>query len=86
MTNEEKIDLINTLPVIDFDCDGEICNLVLVPVGSKTREILKELGYDDDYIDANVEDGKIDISSIGFSFSDWWDTDRGFTFEEGTHE
>ena len=82
MTNSEKIDLLNTLPVVDFDCDGECCNSVLVPVGRITREVLNKLGRDEEYIDANMEDGKIDISSTGFQFADWWESDRGFCLKE----
>jgi len=82
MTNEEKIDLLNTLPVINFDCDGDICNFVLVPVDRKTIEILNKLGRDNEYIYANMEDGRIDISSTGWQFADWWESDRGFCLKE----
>ena len=81
MTNEEKIRLINTLPVFDFDCDGETCNYVLIPVVKITRKTLNKLGCDDEYIDANTEGGLIDISSIGFKFANWWDSEEGFVIK-----
>lgn len=82
MTNLEKIDLLNTLPVIDFDCDGECCNYVMVKVNDLTRGVLNLLGRDNEYIDANMEAGRIDISSTGWQFADWWESDRGFCLKE----
>ena len=82
MTSEEKIDLLNTLPVVDFDCDGECCNYVMVKVSDKAREVLNALGCDDEYIDTNTEDNEIDITHIGWGFADWWESDRGFCLKE----
>jgi len=82
MTNEEKIDLLNTLPVVDFDCDGECCNYVMVKVNDLTREVLTALGCDDEYIDGNMEDDEIDITHTGWGIADWWESDRGFCLKE----
>ena len=82
MTNEEKIDVLNTLPVVDSDCDGDICNYVIVKVSNMTRKVLTALGCDDEYIDANTVDGEIDITHIGWGLADWWESDRGFCLKE----
>lgn len=82
MTNGEKIDLLNTLPVVNSECDGEICLNVTVEVNLLTRKVLNLLGHDDEYIDTNMEDNEIDISHIGWTLADWWEEDRGFCLKE----
>ncbi len=85
MTSQEKIDLINTLhsKVVDWDADGECCYYVYVPLDDETRDVLKRLGYDDNYINLNSVEGLgqllFDLTQVGFDFADWWHSESGFS-------
>ena len=87
MNNQEKIDLINTLhsKIIDCDADGEVCYYVIVPLDDEVRNILKQLGYTDEFIDLNksVELGYesyecFDLTYVAWDFANWWHPDKGF--------
>lgn len=79
LTNKEKKDLINSMEVIDSDsCDGEML-YVVVEDNEDNRTILKEVGLSDEQIEEMVvEDGEIDITSIGFEYSEYFDSELGF--------
>jgi hypothetical protein len=82
MNNYEKVQLLNTLhnKVTDWESDGSCCIVyVFVTLDDETRKVLNKLGFDDDYINANDDDGEIDITPIGFSLTDWWDSEEGFS-------
>lgn len=85
MTASEKIELINTLheSVVDYTIEGDICTEVLVPVNDKSISVLKQLGKSEEWIRLNTmetnDDGDvIDLSQVGFEFSNWWTSDNGF--------
>jgi len=87
MNNQEKIDLINTLhsKITDCDADGEVCYYVIVPLDDEVRNILKQLGYTDEFIDLNksVELGYesyeyFDLTDVAWDFANWWHPDKGF--------
>ena len=87
VNRQEKIDLINTLPVIDYDADGEVCHYVNVLFDDNTQRVLKQLGKDELWINANAEDAGdgeqyIDISAVGFEFAKWWHSDTGFSLHK----
>lgn len=86
MTKQEMIDLINTLneKVIDCDADGEVCYYVNVKMDDETRQVLKGLGKNDAWINANTDvddNGEecIDIAPVGFEFANWWYEGEGFS-------
>lgn len=65
----EKLALLNTLPILEWDVLGEGGGYVMVAVNDETREVLQKLGYDDHYIEqeqAEVSDteAEIDIWNI----------------------
>jgi len=86
LTKQEKINLINTLhpKVVDYEADGEVCYYVYVELDDETRDVLRKLGKDDQWINANAEDDGdvakfIDIAPVGFEFAKWWYSDTGFS-------
>lgn len=84
MTASEKIELINTLheSVVDYIIEGDVCAKVLVPVNDESISVLKQLGKSEEWIRLNTietNDGDvIDLSQVGFEFSNWWTSDNGF--------
>jgi len=89
LTNQEKVELINTLhnKVVDYDCEEGICLSVLVPLDENTKKVLKQLGKNENWIERNkiscslTESDVIDLTSVGFEFAKWWDSEQGFSLE-----
>jgi hypothetical protein len=88
MTNQKKIELINSLhsDVVDYECIDGVCLYVYVPLNNKTRTVLKQLGKDDHWININVVQNNndvtlIDLTPVGFEFANWWDSINGFCAE-----
>jgi hypothetical protein len=86
LNKREKLNLINTLhrKVVDYEADGETCYYVDVILDDETRDVLRKLGKDDQWIDSNAEDNGdgvkfIDITPVGFEFAQWWHSDTGFS-------
>lgn len=88
MTNQEKVDLINTLheKVVDFHADGEFCHFVEVPFDNQVLEILQKLGFTEDDINSEkyFDDYGyyLDLTAFGFNFANWWDEEEGFLLKD----
>lgn len=77
---EHQLDKINKLlpKVSDYDCDGEVCNYVRVPVDDEVKEVFEEFGYEGKKFTREIEDGEIDLNLIGFIYGKWFDGDEGY--------
>jgi hypothetical protein len=82
MGKTEALELINTLTVLDYDIDCEICHYVLVPYDNHTKNVLRLLGKDDEWINLNKKlMGKtkvFDITLIAWEYASWF-TGEKFT-------
>ena len=73
LIDKEKKDLINSMIFIDADsCDGEM-QYVAVENNEINREILHKVGLSDEEIKEITTDDEIDVMSIGFDYSDYFD-------------
>jgi hypothetical protein len=87
MTNREKIELLNAIPVDDYQCDGSTCYYVEARL-EDAEATLKQIGVNHDYINRNArylpEDDYhvIDLNPIGFGMlgATWWSNADGYTF------
>ena len=90
MTNQEKLDLLNTLHgnVVDYSCSGGECEYVLVTLGNEARSALKEIGVTDEWLTENSgmqpDDDSVDIAAVAFQLcgARWWNRKRGFSLSE----
>lgn len=88
MTNLDKLELLNQIPIDDYDCDGESCYYVEAVV-EDAKEILLKIGVTEKYIQINSrylpEDNYsvIDLNPIGFGVLEatWWDNANGYTYQ-----
>lgn len=82
MTNEQKLELINSMEIIDTDSDGESLYYVLVKNSKENIDKLKTIGATDSDLQnaIDLEDQSIDISSIVFTYTDanWFSHGNGF--------
>lgn len=82
MTNEEKLELINSMEIIDTDSDGESLYYVLVKNSKENIDKLKTIGATDSDLQNAIDlgDQSIDISSIVFTYTDasWFSHDASF--------
>lgn len=77
MEKQAAIDLINTLEVLDYEADGEACYYVNVELNSKTINVLKTLGYSEEWIRRNSLDGvEFDLTNVVWSYAQWWDGEK----------
>lgn len=77
MEKQEAIALINTLEVLDYEADGEACYYVNVELNSKTMNVLKALGYSEDWIRRNSLDGEeFDLTHVVWKYAQWWDGEK----------
>ena len=90
MTNQEKINLLNTLhgKVVDYSCSGGECEYVLVTLDNETQSVFKRIGVTDEWLAENVamqpDDESVDIAAVGFQLcgAQWWNRNRGFSLNE----
>lgn len=64
MSVTEKLALLNTLPILEWEIFGEFGGCVTVAVNDKTRAVFHKLGYDDQYIEkeqTKISDTKAEI-------------------------
>lgn len=81
MDNFEKVKLLNTLNVIDYDCSADEVVYILVELNQKTLSILNQILPDaTSYINKFSDDGSIDISLVAFQYccADYWHQNSGF--------
>jgi hypothetical protein len=92
LTEQEKVDLLNTLhsKVVyhDYDTDDETCYGVIVPLpDDKTREVLRKLGLTGaDIMKKARWDSKnkrivINLIELGFPFAERWNPETGFSLK-----
>ena len=86
------LDLINSLEVVDDECEGEECVYVTVEANELTRNVLLQLGYDEEYIKSIIftagGDMGIDIAPIAWEKgAGWYDpTKGGFLMEKPAYK
>lgn len=82
MTNQEKIDLLNTIhgKVEDWINEGSAVGCIILTLDDEVRNVLYQLGKDDDWINENSgDDGEtVDIAEIGYEISRYWSVEDGF--------
>lgn len=75
------LEVINSIDVIDFNVSNNEVEYILID-DTEANEIILDtitLVSQSDYdIRKNTEDDYIDITSLGFEFANWWDTNEGF--------
>lgn len=80
--SQEKINLLNTIPVEDWDCGHDEIVYIRVADSESNRKVLTELGATEtDFNDMAIDDdGMLDISFFAFEHTDaeWWCNSRGF--------
>ncbi|SHJ13335.1 hypothetical protein [Lutispora thermophila] len=80
LTDNQKIEILNSLKVFDYrySCSG--CDYVLVEDNEKNRNEIKKIGLTDEIIDGYVDRDYIDISLIAWNYTNanWWKKDTGF--------
>lgn len=81
MSNQEKIELINSLRpfVVDFYANGTECEYVSVELNDEVRSVLHQLGKNDDWIAEHSEGKKVDIEEAAWEISSWWSPEKGFS-------
>lgn len=74
-----KLDLINSLEVLDYSCTGAECEYVLIENSDENRKALVEAGISEELLDEATVDEEIDVAMIAFSDgADWYDARVGF--------
>lgn len=74
LTDNEKIDLINSMKFIESDADSDGINYVLVEDNRTNRDILNRIGLTDEDInrDCFAECGTMDISMVAFRYANYY--------------
>lgn len=77
---QQKLDRVNSLipKISDYDCDGQTCYYVKVPVDDEVKEVFEEFGYKGEKFTREIEDGEIDLNLIGFIYGKWFDGEQGY--------
>ena len=83
MTKIEKLDLINSIKVLDFGISGEEVEYISVEDSKENRFILRMIGMTDKKIEEECfpNEGCLDLVNVGFGHSDTWSEDKGFYIE-----
>lgn len=78
LSDKEKLDLINTIEVIDISSSGGEIEYILVKNNEVNRGILNKIGITDKEIEeeCSPEDDLFDISSIGGRYANYFDGKR----------
>lgn len=80
LTDNQKIEILNSLEVFDYKYSCAGCEYVLVEDNGNNRNEIKKIGLTDKDIDGYAHDGYIDISLIAWNYTkaSMWKKDRGF--------
>lgn len=84
LSNRERIDLINSIKVIEASASlGEI-EYILVEDNQNNRDILHKIGVTNDDIKekCNPQDGELDIVVVGFEIANFYDMKKKAFFNE----
>ncbi|MGF7046368.1 hypothetical protein J2T13_000844 [Paenibacillus sp. DS2015] len=88
MTNQEKLNVLNSIAVVDYSASSGELEYVEVANSEENRMKLKSIGVPDFEVEANTEKEIIEISSIGFEFTDavWFQGGIGFLLDVPSEE
>jgi len=80
LTDDQKIQILNSLEVYDYKYSCSGCDYVLVEDNEKNRNEIKKIGLTDEDINGYAHGGYIDISLIAWNYTkaNWWYKDKGF--------
>jgi len=80
MDNTEKLQLINSLKVIDVYSSGENIESVLVESNKSTGRLLNKIGMTDKEIKSKCfpNEGVLDLVKVGFEYANCFSIDKGF--------
>ena len=83
MTNQEKLDLLNSLDVVDFSCNNEECEYILVARNDETKAVFAQIGVPDEWFLSGDDEDTVDVSLVGFELcrATWFDQINGFQLE-----
>lgn len=75
MTDKEKLDLINSMEIIESSSNGVEVEYILVEDNETNRNVLHKIGLTDGDIDdiCYSEDGNLDITVVAFEYADYFD-------------
>lgn len=89
LTVSQKLALLNSVDVVDDDCDGVNCNAVWVELRPPILEKMKRIGlssaeiveYAANYLDVIADIPYLDIRDLGFNLvgAAWYASGKGFT-------
>jgi hypothetical protein len=84
----DKLELLNSLEVVESSCNDGCCEYVLIKDTEENREVLKELGADEDDIkrmDPFGDGELLDITIFAFEElgAEWFQSEVGFSYQEG---
>ena len=87
----DKLKLLNEIEAVESSCCDGCCEYVLIDNSEENREVLKELGADEEDIVSmeTLGDGKlIDITLFAFEVlgAEWFDSVNGFSCQEPTEQ
>ena len=84
LTDNEKLDLINTMEFVDSDADCEGILYVLVEDNEENRDILHKIGLTDEDIkeECFVEYGMMDISMVAFRYSNYYNSKKNIFYNK----
>lgn len=75
LTDREKLDLINSMEIIESSANGVEIEYILVKDNDENRKILNQIGLTEKDIESDCypEDDMLDIVVVGFKFADFYD-------------
>lgn len=81
MDIKEKLEILNSIWVVDYACYAGECEYVLIDDTKENRDRLNSIGYDNEYIEKNCypEGECLDICMIGFLLANTFSGNDGFT-------
>lgn len=82
MTKQEKLNILNTMPVDDYSCSLDECEYVFTKETQEKLIALNELGMTtEDYNQMADCEGYLDLAFFAFNVigATWWSNKEGFT-------
>lgn len=70
-----KLELLNSMEIVEFSCSCGECEYVLVEDNKVNRELLYKIGLNDELIEKECcpEEGYLDISVVAWKYANWFD-------------
>ncbi|MNW45158.1 hypothetical protein D3C74_224130 [compost metagenome] len=88
--NENKIEILNSMEIVEYDADGATLYYALVKDIAENRQKLLDIGAPwDEIVDSTSDDNEhIDICGLAFKYggAKWFDGERGWLKEAQSHE